>query len=257
MQILDGKKVSLEIKDEIREEVQQLKEDGKRAPHLVAILVGEDPASKTYVGHKIQACEYVGFQSTLIRLSSSTTEEEMLDKIRVCNEDRYIDGIIVQMPLPNQISSQRVMQAMLPQKDVDGFHPYNVGMVTLNYFPCMLPATPMGILELLSRYKIQTKGKHCVMVGRSRIVGRPLSILMSRGGYPGEATVTLCHKYTPHEELERLCPLADILIVAVGKPGLIQPHMVKEGAVVIDVGITRVPDEQKKIGLSTQRRCRF
>ncbi|MCL4135464.1 UNVERIFIED_CONTAM: hypothetical protein GTU68_043330 [Idotea baltica] len=233
MQILDGKKVSQTIKEEIREEVEKITSSGKRPPHLVAILVGDSPASKTYVRHKMRACEFVGFSSTLKRLPSTVTEAELLEKVQRFNDDPDVDGIIVQMPLPDHITPQQVTQAILPTKDVDGFHPVNVGLMTLN-FPCLMPATPSGILELLERYNITTKGKHCVVVGRSRIVGRPTSIMMSRGGNPGEATVTICHKYTPEEELKRLCPQADIIIVAVGKPGLITKEMVKEGAVIID-----------------------
>ncbi len=248
MNILDGKMLSKQIRDEIKVEVEQLKSSGFRTPHLVAILVGNDPASHTYVRHKIRACDYVGITSSLINLPSDISEHELLSAVTNSNNDPSVDGIIVQMPLPPHISQQKVIQTVDPQKDVDGFHPFNVGMLTQNYFPTLIPATPSGILELLSRYNIPTKGKHCVVVGRSRIVGRPTSILMSRGGYPGEATVTLCHKYTPAEELKKLCPLADILIVAVGKPGLITEDMVKEGAVVIDVGITRVEAPDTKLG---------
>ena len=247
-QLLDGKAISQTIKEEIRAEVGRLTQAGNRPPHLVAILVGDDPASRTYVRHKMRACEFVGFSSTFKRLPSTVTEEVLLQKIRDFNEDPDVDGIIVQMPLPEHITSpENVTQTINPKKDVDGFHPVNVGLMTLN-FPCLMPATPSGILELLDRYNIPTKGKHCVMVGRSRIVGRPTSIMMSRGGKPGEATVTLCHKYTPAEDLKRLAPLGDILIVAVGKPGLITADMVKEGAVVIDVGITRVPASDTKSG---------
>lgn len=246
--LLDGKALSQTIKQEIRDEVERLTHAGNRPPHLVAILVGNDPASRTYVRHKMRACEFVGFSSTFKRLPSNVSEEVLLQKIRDFNQDPDVDGIIVQMPLPEHITSpENVTQTIDPKKDVDGFHPVNVGLMTLN-FPCLMPATPSGILEMLDRYNIPTKGKHCVMVGRSRIVGRPTSIMMSRGGKPGEATVTLCHKYTPEEELKRLAPQADILIVAVGKPGLITADMVKEGAVVIDVGITRVPSTETKSG---------
>ncbi|MDP5171852.1 MAG: bifunctional 5,10-methylenetetrahydrofolate dehydrogenase/5,10-methenyltetrahydrofolate cyclohydrolase [Bacteroidia bacterium] len=247
MELLDGKMVSLTIKDELRREVQRLLDSGKRPPHLAVILVGDDPASRTYVKGKLQSCEYVGFSSTLKRLPASITEEELLHQVRRFNDDPDVDGIIVQMPLPDHITPQRVTQTILPSKDVDGFHPVNVGLMTLN-FPCLMPATPSGILELLDRYNIPTKGKHCVVVGRSRIVGRPTSIMMSRGGQPGEATVTLCHKFTPPEMLRQLCPLADIVIVAVGKPNLITADMIKEGAVVIDVGINRVEDPTRKAG---------
>lgn len=247
MELLDGKKVSQDIKNEIRAEVSRILESGRRPPHLAAILVGDNPASRTYVKNKMQSCEYVGFSSTLKRLPSTISEADLLGYVDRYNHDDDIDGILVQMPLPEHITPQRVTQAMLPTKDVDGFHPVNVGLMTLN-FPCLMPATPSGILELLDRYQIPTKGKHCVVVGRSRIVGRPTSIMMSRGGQPGEATVTLCHKYTPAEDLKRIVPQGDIVIVAVGKPDLITADMVKEGAVVIDVGINRIPDPSKKSG---------
>lgn len=247
MELLDGKKISQEIKEEIRVEVDKILEGGRRPPHLVAILVGANAASKIYVKNKMQACEFVGYSSTLKRLPSNITQEDLLQQVHRFNEDPDVDGILVQMPLPDHITPQEITQAIHPKKDVDGFHPVNVGLMTLN-FPCLMPATPSGILELLNRYNIETKGKHCVVVGRSRIVGRPTSIMMSRGGNPGEATVTLCHKYTPPEDLKRICPQADILIVAVGKVGLITSDMVKEGAVVIDVGINRVVAKERKSG---------
>ncbi len=247
MQLLDGKQVSLTIKDELRAEVKGLLAQGQRPPHLAVVLVGDDPASRTYVRGKLEACEYVGYSSTLKRLPASITEDQLKSQIRRFNEDPDVDGIIVQMPLPDHITPQLVTQTILPTKDVDGFHPENVGLMTLN-FPCLLPATPAGILELLARYHIPTKGKHCVVVGRSRIVGRPTSIMMSRGGSPGEATVTLCHKYTPPEMLREICPQADIVIVAVGKPNLITADMIKEGAVVVDVGINRIEDPTRKTG---------
>lgn len=248
MQILDGKKLSQTIKNEIKEKVEQIAPLHPRKPHLVAILIGDNPASHTYVRHKIRACDFVGFHSSLINLADDISEAELLAVIKENNKDLDVDGIIVQMPLPPHISPQRVIETVAPEKDVDGFHPFNVGMLTQNYFPTMIPATPSGILEMLKRYKIPTKGKHCVVVGRSRIVGRPSSILLSRGGYPGEATVTLCHKHTPPEDLKRFCLQGDIIIVATGIPGLIQADMVKEGAVVIDVGITRVPATDTKSG---------
>ncbi len=247
MAILDGKQVSLTIQTEIQREVKRLLDSGQRPPHLAVLLVGDDPASRTYVKGKLQACDFVGFSATLKRLPTSITEEELLVQVQRFNEDPDVDGIIVQMPLPDHITPQRVTQALLPTKDVDGFHPVNVGLMTLN-FPCLMPATPSGILELLDRYHIPTKGKHCVVVGRSRIVGRPTSIMMSRGGKPGEATVTLCHKYTPPELLREICPMGDIVIVAVGKPHLITADMIKDGAVVIDVGINRVEDPIRKSG---------
>ncbi|MEM9985623.1 MAG: bifunctional 5,10-methylenetetrahydrofolate dehydrogenase/5,10-methenyltetrahydrofolate cyclohydrolase [Bacteroidota bacterium] len=246
-QLLDGKALSQTIKNEIRDEVGEILDGGMRPPYLVAILVGDNPASRTYVKNKIQDCEYVGFSSTLKRLPSSISEEKLLAKVEEFNQNEDVDGIIVQMPLPDHITPQKITQAIDPQKDVDGFHPMNVGLMTLN-FPCLMPATPSGILELLRRNEIEAKGKHCVMVGRSRIVGRPTSIMMSRGGQPGEATVTLCHKYTDPEMLKALVSQGDIVIVAVGKHKLITADMVKEGAVIIDVGMNRVADESKRSG---------
>lgn len=247
MQLLDGNKVSEDIRDEIRAEVTRMLATGLRPPHLVAILVGDNPASKIYVRNKMQDCDYVGFSSTLKRLPANLTQEQLIQKVQEYNHDPEVDGIIVQMPLPDHIQPQDITSSIDPNKDVDGFHPLNVGLMTLN-FPGLMPATPSGILELLHRYHISTKGKHCVVVGRSRIVGRPTSILMSRGGDPGEATVTICHKHTPPEELRRICPQADILIVAVGKPNLITAEMVKEGAIVIDVGMNRVEAPGTKSG---------
>ncbi len=247
MQILDGNQVSLSIRDEIKLEVASLLAAGHRPPHLAAILVGDNPASRIYIRNKITDCEYVGYSSTLKRLPASISQEQLIAKVHEFNNDPDVDGLIVQMPLPEHMTPQDITQSIDPTKDVDGFHPLNVGLMTLN-FPSLAPATPSGILELLHRYNIPTKGKHCVVVGRSRIVGRPTSIMMSRGGDPGEATVTICHKNTPKEELERICPQADILIVAVGKPGLITGNMVKEGAVVIDVGMNRVEAPGSKSG---------
>ena len=247
MQILDGKKHSQEIKDEIKAEVSKITAKGKRPPHLVAILVGDTPESITYVRHKIRACEYVGFSSTLKRLPSGVSKEDLVRRVIEFNNNPEIDGIIVQMPLPDHIKSQEITKNIDPTKDVDGFHPVNVGLMTLN-FQSLLPATPAGILELIDRNGIETFGKHVVVVGRSRIVGRPTSILMSRGGQPGEATVTLCHRHTPPELLKQITPQADILIVAVGIPGFITEDMVKDGVVIIDVGITRVEDPSRKSG---------
>lgn len=247
MQLLDGKSVSQTVKEEIRVETQQYLQQGYRPPKLVAILVGENAASQTYVKNKMRSCEYVGFASETVQMPVTTSEAELIAKVKSFNHDPDTDGIIVQMPLPDHLPSHVITRTILPRKDVDGFHPANVGMVTLN-FPGIISATPKGVLELLSRYNIQTKGKHCVVVGRSRIVGRPMSILMSRGGYPGEATVTICHIHTPPELLKQLCLQADILIVAVGKPGLISGEMVKEGAVVIDIGISRVAAPERKSG---------
>ncbi|MEO1586198.1 MAG: bifunctional 5,10-methylenetetrahydrofolate dehydrogenase/5,10-methenyltetrahydrofolate cyclohydrolase [Bacteroidota bacterium] len=245
--ILDGKGLALTIRNEIKEEVSQFTSKDVRPPHLVAIVVGDNPASHTYVKGKMRACAHVGFDSTNKHLPADITEPELLEWVKRYNEDPTIDGIIVQMPLPDHITPQNVTRAILPEKDVDGFHPVNVGLMTLN-FPCMMPATPSGILELLSRNGIETKGKHCVVVGRSRIVGRPVSIMMSRGGKPGEATVTICHRYTPPELLKQMVPQGDIVIIAVGKPGFITADMIKKDAVVIDVGINRIVDESKKSG---------
>jgi methylenetetrahydrofolate dehydrogenase (NADP+)/methenyltetrahydrofolate cyclohydrolase len=246
-QILDGRETAKQIRNEIKEEVSRLTSSGRRAPHLVAIVVGDNPASHTYVKGKMRACAEVGFNSTNKHLPASTTEQELLGWVKTYNEDPKVDGILVQMPLPDHIVPQKITKTILPEKDADGFHPMNVGMMTLN-FPGILPATPAGILELIDRYDIPTKGKHCVVVGRSRIVGRPMSILMSRGGKPGEATVTLCHRYTPPEMLKQMTLQADIVIVAVGKPGLITADMIKEDAVVIDVGINRIEASEKKSG---------
>lgn len=245
--LLDGQALAITIKGEIRAEVDQLAHEGRRPPYLVAVLVGNNPASRTYVKNKMQDCEYVGFSSTLKRLPSTISEADLLAKVEEFNQNPDVDGIIVQMPLPDHITPQKVTQAIDPNKDVDGFHPMNVGLMTLN-FPCLMPATPSGILELLSRYHIETKGKHCVVVGRSRIVGRPTSIMMSRGGKPGEATVSLCHRYTPPETLREIVPQGDIVIVAVGKADLITADMIKPGAVVIDVGMNRVEDASRKSG---------
>ena len=247
MQILDGKSLSNQIKSEIQEEVNGLVQNGFRRPHLVAILVGEDGASLTYINSKMRSCEKVGFQSSLRRFDTTITEEELLAEVKSCNDDPSIDGLIVQLPLPGHINAQKVTETISPEKDVDGFHPLNVGRMTLNH-PTLLPATPYGIVELLDRYGIETEGKHCVVVGRSHIVGAPTSILLSREGGPWNATVTLCHIHTAPADLKRFCLQADILIVAVGKPGLITEDMVKEGVVIVDVGITRVPSMKTKSG---------
>ncbi|MCI4669924.1 MAG: bifunctional methylenetetrahydrofolate dehydrogenase/methenyltetrahydrofolate cyclohydrolase FolD [Bacteroidia bacterium] len=245
--ILDGKKTAQDIRNEIKAEVDQLRSRGLRPPHLVAILVGDNPASHTYVRGKMRACAEVGFDSTNKHLPASTTEQELLGWVKTYNEDPLVDGILVQMPLPEHIVPQNITKTIVPHKDADGFHPLNVGLMTLN-FPGILSATPAGIMELIDRYEIPTKGKHVVIAGRSRIVGRPISILMSRGGQPGEATVTICHRYTPPELLKQMCLQADIVIVAVGKPGLITADMIKEDAVVIDVGINRIEAPEKKSG---------
>ncbi|MDT0295478.1 bifunctional 5,10-methylenetetrahydrofolate dehydrogenase/5,10-methenyltetrahydrofolate cyclohydrolase [Mesonia ostreae] len=245
MKILDGKKVSNDIKDEIAAEVSKMKQKGEKVPHLAAIIVGNDGASRTYVNSKVRACERVGFESTMVRMSSTTSEIELLEKIKELNEDDSVDGFIVQLPLPPQINTQQVLMAVDPDKDVDGFHPTNFGKMSLD-MTSFIPATPFGILELLERYDIPTKGKHTVVIGRSHIVGRPMSILMGRMGFPGNSTVTLTHKYT--KNITQITSQADIIIVAVGIPHFLKAEMIKDDAVVIDVGITRVPDETAEKG---------
>jgi len=245
MEILDGKKTSNDIKDEIAIEVAQIKSNGGRAPHLAAILVGEDGASLTYVNSKVKACEKIGFESTLVRLPGDISEEELLAEIEVLNKNEGLDGFIVQLPLPDHIDESKVIDAVNPDKDVDGFHPENVGKMVLN-MPTYLPATPMGIMELLKRYNIETSGKHCVVIGRSHIVGSPISILMARKTNPGNATVTLTHSRT--KNLKEITLQADIIVIALGKAEYLTADMVKEGVVVIDVGITRVADDTKKSG---------
>jgi methylenetetrahydrofolate dehydrogenase (NADP+)/methenyltetrahydrofolate cyclohydrolase len=243
MQIIDGKATAQVIKAEIKEEVDALVLAGHRAPHLAAILVGHDGGSETYVAYKIKDCEEVGFRSTLVRFEENVKEEVLLGKISELNEDNELDGFIVQLPLPGHINEQKVIEAIDPKKDVDGFHPVNVGRTVIG-LPSFVSATPFGIVELLKRYKIETSGKHCVVVGRSNIVGRPMSILMSQKSI--NATVTVAHSRT--KNLEDLCASADILIAALGSPGFVKADMVKEGAVVIDVGTTRVPSTETKSG---------
>lgn len=245
MTILDGKQTSIDIQAEIAEKVEQLIARGEKRPHLAAILVGSDGASQTYVGSKVKACERVGFESTLITLEADASEDELLAEVEKLNNDDRIDGFIVQLPLPKHIDEQKVIEAVNPLKDVDGFHPSNVGKMALN-LPCFLPATPYGILQLLERYEVETSGKHCVVIGRSHIVGSPMSILMGRNAYPGNCTVTLTHSRT--KDLPAMAREADILIVALGKAEFVTADMVKEGAVVVDVGITRVDDASKKRG---------
>lgn len=245
MTILDGKKVSNDIKEEIKVEVQKMKDNGEKVPHLAAVLVGDDGASLTYVGSKVRSCERIGFESTLVKMSNTTTEVELLNKIKELNEDDNIDGFIVQLPLPPQINEQKVLLAVDPNKDVDGFHPMNFGKMALD-MSSFIPATPFGILELLERYKVETNGKHTVVIGRSHIVGRPMSILMSRKGWPGNSTVTLTHSRT--ENLSEITKQADIVISALGVPEFVTADMVKDGVVIIDVGITRVPDESHPKG---------
>lgn len=240
MTILDGKKVSNDIKDEITAEVKKMKANGEKVPHLAAVIVGNDGASLTYVGSKVRACERVGFESTMIRLSNTTSEIELLDKIEELNENDDIDGFIIQLPLPPQIDTQKVLMAVHPDKDVDGFHPMNFGKMALD-MSTFIPATPFGILELLDRYSVDTKGKHTVVIGRSHIVGRPMSILMGRKGFPGNSTVTLTHSHT--KNITQIISQADIVISALGVPNFLKAEMVKDDAVIIDVGITRVPDE--------------
>ncbi|MDB2622060.1 bifunctional 5,10-methylene-tetrahydrofolate dehydrogenase/5,10-methylene-tetrahydrofolate cyclohydrolase [Flavobacteriales bacterium] len=245
MQLLDGKLTSNTLKDEIAKEVSELLAKGGKKPHLAAILVGSNGASETYVGAKVKACEKVGFDSTLVRMSEDVSEEELLNEVRKINENPSIDGLIVQLPLPNHISEIKVTETILPEKDVDGFHPVNIGRMTLN-LPTFLPATPAGIVELLDRYDLETSGKHCVVIGRSHIVGSPMSILMARNAKVGNCTVTLTHSRTTN--LEEISRSADILIVALGKPEFVTADMVKEGAVVVDVGITRVKSDKTKSG---------
>lgn len=245
MIILDGKKTSNDIKEEIADEVKSIILSGGRIPHLSAILVGNDGASVTYVNAKVKACEKVGFKSTLIRLPNNVTEKELLSEVEKINNNQFIDGLIVQLPLPNHIDEMKITEAIDPKKDVDGFHPSNIGRMSLN-LPTYLPATPSGILELLKRYGVHTTGKHCVVIGRSHIVGSPMSILMSRNKYPGNCTVTLTHSRT--ENLKEITKSADILIVALGKSEFINSDMIKEGVCIIDVGITRVRSDKTKSG---------
>ena len=245
MVVLDGKKTSNEIKEEIKITVSSMKIRGQRPPHLAAVLVGNDGASLTYVGSKVRSCEYVGFDSTLIRLESNITEDDLLQHIRGLNEDDNLDGYIVQLPLPKHINEEKILLAIDPKKDVDGFHPANFGSMALE-LKAFIPATPFGIMQLLERYKVPTKGKHCVVVGRSHIVGRPISILMSQKGISGNATVTLAHSHT--KNLQDLTRTADIIIMALGIPEFLKANMIKEGAVIIDVGITRVQDSNNAKG---------
>jgi methylenetetrahydrofolate dehydrogenase (NADP+)/methenyltetrahydrofolate cyclohydrolase len=245
MILIDGKKVAAEIKSAIREEVLQNQDKGLKRPHLAAILVGNDPASESYVAYKVRDCAEVGFQSTLVRLDSDVSESALLEAVGQLNSDTSVDGFIVQLPLPKHIREHKIIEAIDPAKDVDGFHPVNVGKMTLG-LPGFLPATPYGIIRLLKYYKIPTAGRHCVIVGRSNIVGSPLSILLSRKAEPGNCTVTLCHSQTAG--LEEYCRQADIIVTALGRPGFLKGEMVSEGTVVIDVGTTRVPSDTAKSG---------
>ncbi|MEM9647741.1 MAG: bifunctional methylenetetrahydrofolate dehydrogenase/methenyltetrahydrofolate cyclohydrolase FolD [Bacteroidota bacterium] len=245
MEILDGKKISNQIKEEIAVEVAQMKERGEKVPHLAAVLVGNDGASLTYVGSKVRSCKKIGFESTLIHLTEETTEAELLDQVRSLNENPDVDGYIVQLPLPKHIDEQKVLMAVDPDKDVDGFHPTNFGKMALD-MESFIPATPFGIMELLRRYEVDTQGKHTVVIGRSHIVGRPISILMSQKGKAANATVTLTHSRT--KDIKELTLQADIIVSALGVPNFLKADMVKDDVVVIDVGITRVPDTSRERG---------
>lgn len=245
MILIDGKATAVAIKQEIAAEVRQMLAEGKRAPHLAAVLVGHDGGSETYVANKVKACEECGFKSTLIRREADVTEAELLEVVRQLNEDTSVDGFIVQLPLPKHIDAQKVIEAIDYRKDVDGFHPVNVGRMNIG-LPCFVSATPMGIMDLLDRYHIETKGKHCVVLGRSNIVGKPVATLLMQKATPGNATVTVCHSAS--ENLKEICRTADIIIAAIGQPEFVTADMVKPGATVIDVGTTRVPDATRKSG---------
>ena len=244
---MDGKLVSQAVKDRLKQQTEVRISEGKKIPHLAAILIGNNGASETYISSKVKSCSEIGFKSTLIRLSESISEIQLLNKLTELNEDFDVDGILVQLPLPKHISEQKVIETIYPSKDVDGFHPESVGRMVQG-LPTFYPATPYGILLLLEHYKVETKGKHVVVIGRSNIVGRPISIMLSKNEYPGNATVTVCHSHTSH--LNEICLQADIIIAALGKPEFLKADMVKQGAVVVDVGITRVEDQRKKSGFS-------
>lgn len=254
MNLIDGKKISEEIKQEIAAEVKEIASKGGKVPHLAAILVGNDGGSETYVAHKVKDCEQVGFKSTLIRFEDSVSEKELIDKVIAINNDPDIDGLIVQLPLPKHISEQKVIETIDAKKDVDGFHPTSVGKMTIG-LPTFVSATPAGIVELLKRYNIETAGKHCVVLGRSNIVGKPMSILLSQKGPQGDATVTVCHSRT--KNIKDFTLKADILIAAIGSPNFVTADMVKEGAVVIDVGTTRVKSSETKSGFKLTGDVRF
>ncbi|MBP3715612.1 MAG: bifunctional methylenetetrahydrofolate dehydrogenase/methenyltetrahydrofolate cyclohydrolase FolD [Phocaeicola sp.] len=254
MQLIDGKAVSAQIKQEIAEEVKQIVENGGKRPHLAAILVGHDGGSETYVANKVKACEVCGFKSTLIRFEDDVTEETLLQQVQALNDDPDVDGFIVQLPLPKHISEQRIIEAIDYRKDVDGFHPINVGRLSIG-LPCFISATPNGILELFRRYQIDTKGKKCVVLGRSNIVGKPMANLMMRKGVPGDATVTVLHSRS--KNIAEECRQADIIIAAMGQPNFVTADMVKDGAVIIDVGTTRVPDATKKSGFRLNGDVKF
>ena len=254
MTLIDGKKISAEILNEIREEVNTRITLQKKRPHLAAVLVGEDAASQTYVAAKVKACEKVGFESTLIKLPEEISESELLNKVKELNDNKAIDGYIVQLPLPKHINESTVIETINPEKDVDGFHPANVGKLVLN-LPGFISATPYGIIQLIERYHIPTEGKHCVVIGRSNIVGSPISILLARNNYPGNCTVTLCHSKT--KSLKEICQTADIIVAAIGRAEFVTADMVKKGAVVIDVGINRVADESTKSGYRLKGDVKF
>lgn len=253
-QLLDGKAVSAQMKQEMAEEVAGIKAAGGKIPHLAAILVGHDGGSETYVSSKVKTCEEIGFKSTLIRYESDVTEEELLRQVDELNNDSDVDGFIVQLPLPEHISEQKVIEAIDYRKDVDGFHPINVGRMSIG-LPCFVSATPAGILELLKRYHIETQGKHCVVLGRSNIVGKPMAALMAQKAYPGDCTVTVCHSRS--KNLKEMCLSADIIIVALGVPEFVKADMVKEGAVIVDVGTTRMPSSVTKSGFKLTGDVRF
>ena len=254
MQLIDGKAISEQIKQEIAAEVAERVARGEKRPHLAAILVGHDGGSETYVANKVKACEVCGFTSSLIRYESDVTEETLLAEIERLNQDADVDGFIVQLPLPRHINEQRIIEAIDYRKDVDGFHPINVGRLAIG-LPCFVSATPNGILQLLKRYNIETSGKKCVILGRSNIVGKPMATLMMQKAYPGDATVTVCHSRS--KDLVKECREADILIAAMGQPNFVKADMVKEGAVVIDVGTTRVPDATRKSGFKLTGDVKF
>lgn len=254
MEMLDGKLVSQSVRDDLKKKVEARRNEGKKIPHLAAILIGNNGASETYVASKVKSCEEIGFRSTLLRLPADIPEETLLEHIDILNKDLDVDGILVQLPLPAHIREQQVIESIRVDKDVDGFHPESVGRMVQG-LPAFLPATPYGILLLLEHYKVDTKGKHAVVIGRSNIVGRPISILLNRNDYPGNCTVTVCHSHTPN--LKEICLQADIIIAALGRPEFLTADMVREGAVVIDVGITRVPDPSRKSGFSIRGDVHF
>ena len=252
--LIDGKATAAQIKQELAAEVEKIKAEGGKIPHLAAILVGHDGGSETYVANKVRTCEEIGFKSSLIRFEADVTEEELLRKVDELNNNPDVDGFIVQLPLPKHISEQKIIEAIDYRKDVDGFHPINVGRMSIG-LPCFVSATPAGIIELIRRYRIETQGKHCVVLGRSNIVGKPMASLLMQKAYPGDCTVTVCHSRSTN--LAEMCRQADIIIVALGVPEFLKGDMVKEGAVVIDVGTTRVPDATRKSGFRLSGDVKF